>query len=69
MALLQISAGTFCKANVGGSRSTAEITMDEGIKKILDDSAFFGNLCVLLETLLLSKLTYERENVHRIKRK
>jgi hypothetical protein len=33
--------------------------MDEGLKKILEDSAFFWNLCLLLETLLLSKLSLE----------
>ena len=49
----------FYKANVDGPRSTAEITMDEGLKKIFEDSAFFGNLYLLLETLLFSKLSLE----------
>jgi len=49
----------FCKANVDGLISTAEITVDEGLKKILENSAFFGNLCLLLGTLLLSILSLE----------
>lgn len=49
----------FCNANVDDSRSTAEITVDEGQKKILEDSAFFGDFCLLLETFLLSKLSLE----------